>query len=598
MEIEKPSFEIDLWGQYNRLHERLGKKIDYYKNLRKSMESIGISLTDLNKKLTSTKLIMDPTIPIELYKDSKTPNSSSTGLYTNFYGVPLTIKVIIEFITNSVDFHLQTLFYIINNLEKLINKMKQEKNEYEDFQRCLSPLSDSKKAMEKNMKEYHKKMWAAEQSVLDMNKIEYNQKAICDDITIIEPKDIIEAKAVKLVIDAIKPFRIYENSVKKANKLREETIIKQKHLLFTYQDIEEEIGRININISNMFFSNLKFQKEFIEEKKNEIENIKNNINTKKDVKQLIIDYKGGQKPEEIFPFVSFPSVIDFDKCVEDKDFYINISTIEFIQTIIKEEYPKYNRIIEEKKNEMRIVTYDIFYKYNSESEKNLLKYLESQETHKYFLILLNKLGIKKFQQSSQLINLLGVILNKILDRAEEEKNYENVKNCIILSQKFYYYENNENCYLLDKIRNHKWIITSDFWFDLIDKMISQEIDKFITYHPEITKDIILNNPVKMSDKIKFKLSELLFSQMLPYAKNMTEFKLPLKTIVEIIENFCQKYNYLNDKHKESIYGIISDNRDEIENLRKECNKNNINKVLNDNNVTPNNETNIGIETPK
>ena len=598
MEIEKPSFEIDLWGQYNRLHERLGKKIDYYKNLRKSMEPIGISLTDLNKKLTSIKLIMDPTIPIELYKDSKTPNSSSTGLYTNFYGVPLTIKVIIEFITNSVDFHLQTLFYIINNLEKLINKMKQEKNEYEDFQRCLSPLSDSKKAMEKNMKEYHKKMWAAEQSVLDMNKIEYNQKAICDDITIIEPKDIIEAKAVKLVIDAIKPFRIYENSVKKANKLREETIIKQKHLLFTYQDIEEEIGRININISNMFFSNLKFQKEFIEEKKNEIENIKNNINTKKDVKQLIIDYKGGQKPEEIFPFVSFPSVIDFDKCVEDKDFYINISTIEFIQTIIKEEYPKYNRIIEEKKNEMRIVTYDIFYKYNSESEKTLLKYLESQETHKYFLILLNKLGIKKFQQSSQLINLLGVLLNKILDRAEEEKNYENAKNCIILSQKFYYYENNENCYLLDKIRNHKWIITSDFWFDLIDKMISQEIDKFITYHPEITKDIILNNSVKMSDKIKFKLSELLFSQMLPYAKNMTEFKLPLKTIVEIIENFCQKYNYLNDKYKESIYGIISDNRDEIENLRKECNKNNINKVLNDNNVTPNNETNIGIETPK
>jgi hypothetical protein len=151
--------------------------------------------------------------------------------------------------------------------------MKQEKNEYEDFQRCLSPLSDSKKAMEKNMKEYHKKMRAAEQTVLDMNKIEYKQKAIRDDTTIIESKDIIESKAVKLVSEAIKPFRIYENSVKKANKLREETIIKQKHLLFTYQDIEEEIGRININISNMFFSNLKFQKEFIEEKINEIEHI-------------------------------------------------------------------------------------------------------------------------------------------------------------------------------------------------------------------------------------------------------------------------------------------------------------------------------------
>ena len=592
MEIEKPSFEKDLWGQCNKLHERLGKKIDYYKNLRKSLEPIHSSLTDLNKKLNSTKISMDPTIPIELYNDSKTPHSSSVELDIKFYGVPLTMKTIIEFITNSVDFNLQTLFNVVNNLEKLINKMKQEKNEYEELQKCLSSLSDNKKIMEKNMKEYHKKMWAAEQAVLDMNKIQYNQMAITDDTTIIQSKEMIETKAEQLVSEAVKPFKIYEESVKKTNKIREESIIKQKHLLFTYQDIEEETGRINITISNIFFSNLKFQNEFIEEKKNETENIKNNINIKKDIKQLRIDYTGYEKPEEIIPFVNFPSVIDFNKCDEDKDFNINTSTIEYIQNIVKEEFPNYDRGREEKKNEMRIVTYAIFNKYSSESEKDLLEYIEDVETHNYFLILLSKLRTNnRFEQSNKLIDLLGVILNKILNAAEEYKNYENAKNCIILSQTFYCEKNNEKCYLIEKIRKHKWLLSSDFWFNFIDKMISKELDKFLASHPETTKNEILNNSGEVSEKLKLKISELLFSQMLPYVNNMTEFKLPLKTIVEIAETFYQKYNYLSDEHKESIYGMISDNRDEITKLRKEYKKNNINKLLNNNKVNNNKSNN-------
>ena len=42
MEIEKPSFETHLWGQCNKLHERLTKKIDYYKSLCKAFKPIAI----------------------------------------------------------------------------------------------------------------------------------------------------------------------------------------------------------------------------------------------------------------------------------------------------------------------------------------------------------------------------------------------------------------------------------------------------------------------------------------------------------------------------------------------------------------------------
>ena len=267
MEIEKPSFEKDLWGQCSKLHERLNKKIEYYKNLRKIFEPIHKLFTELNKKLSSMKLNMDPTISVDLYSDSKTMRSTSMDLGTKWYGVPLTMKIIKEFISITVDLNMQTLFNIVNNLERLTTRMKQEKNEYEEFQNCVNSLAENRKVMEKNMKEYHKKMWAAEQSVLNMNKIQFQQMAITDDTTIIESKDLIEEKATQLVNDAIKPFRIYEESVKKANKIREQSIVKQKHLLFTYQDIEEEIGRINTTISNIFFFKFKNSKRFYRRKK-------------------------------------------------------------------------------------------------------------------------------------------------------------------------------------------------------------------------------------------------------------------------------------------------------------------------------------------
>ena len=80
-----------------------------------------------------------------------------------------------------------------------------------------------------------------------------------DATIIVASKDILEQKAIQLTSDAVKPFEIYKESVEKANALREDFVNKQKHLLFTYQNIEEEIGKVNTNISNIFFENLKFQ---------------------------------------------------------------------------------------------------------------------------------------------------------------------------------------------------------------------------------------------------------------------------------------------------------------------------------------------------
>jgi hypothetical protein len=119
-------------------------------------------------------------------------------------------------------------------------------------------------------------------------------------------------------------------------------------------------------------------------------------------------------------------------------------------------------------------------------------------------------------------------------------------------------------------------------------MIDKEIDKFVKMREDIKKDDIIYNQDNLNEKIKTKVSELLFSQLLPYVNNMNEFKVPLKNIVQITETFSQKYKLLTEAQKESIFGLISDNK-EIEKIRKECEKNNTLLIkINDNKKTPSN----------
>ena len=117
MEIENPSFEKDLWGQCNKLHERLGKKIDYYKNLLKTFEPILISFGELNKKINSIKFTIDPTIPAEIYTYSKVNGDNSIKTESKCFSFSLTIKIIKESIKNVVDFNYQILFHIKTKLE-------------------------------------------------------------------------------------------------------------------------------------------------------------------------------------------------------------------------------------------------------------------------------------------------------------------------------------------------------------------------------------------------------------------------------------------------------------------------------------------------
>ena len=570
MENDKPSFERDLWGQTGKLHERLLIKIDYYKTLYNAFEAIHKSLNELNKKLNSTKLTMDPTIPVSLFSNTESIETDEVI----WYGVPLTLKKVFDYIKVNCDYNTQTLFNIVSNLKILIKKMKTEKSDYDDFQKSVNSLNSCKNTMEKNMKAYHQKMLAAENSVLDYNKLLVKNLSINDSPDIIQSKALLETKAKQLMDDSVKPFNTYKNSVNKANEMRIDSINKQKNLLYVYQELEEEIGKFNINTLKLFYQNQTIQKGFLDIEYLELRKVVDIDNTFKDIKQLIIEYTGHDKPEEEIPFSYFPTTIDFDRCESSESYQILNKSIIYIRNVIPDEFPKFNQELEDKKNEMREVTYKLFEKYTKEGEKELLKLIEDNRTFYFFLILLSKLRTNnRFEQDTQLIDLLGIILNKIINYSEHKLDYESARNCIILSQTFYSEKNGQKYYLLEKIRKHKWLTSLEFWYNFIDKMIDKEIDKFVKMREDIKKNDIIYNQDELNEKLKNKISELLFSQLLPYVNNMNEFKIPLKNIVQITETFSQKYKLLTEAQKESIFGLIADNK-EIEKIRKECQKNN------------------------
>ena len=569
MKNEKLSFERDLWGQCNKLHQRISKKKSYLSNLSKSLEPIYDIIKDLQKKLESIKILPDPTISKFLYTQTQTEETENSE-EPLLYGIPLTINKYIISFRNLVDYYNQAFFHITNGLEDLIKKINLEKDEYNNFVKCMKLLGENKAINEKNMKFYQQKMIAAESSVLDLKRVEVIQLSINNDTANLENKKLMEEKAMQLTKDSLKPFNTYLESLKKTNEIREESIEKQKNLLYKYQNIEEEVGKTNTSIANILLQIEKINKGATEKNICDFQNIIHNIKINKDIRQLILDFKGNEKPEEEILFNYFPSTINFSNCDDNKSFEIYQKSIEFIKDIVEQEYPNYDRQLELDKNDLRELLYKLFNKFEKDKSVKIKEYVMNEKVHHYFLILLSKLRTNnRYEQSKILIDFLGELLNIILDVSEKNKIYNNAKNCIILSQTFYYENNGEKIYLIEKIRNHKWLKSHDFWLNFGDLSIQPELEKLVEKSPGITKEDILNhNNEKITSNLKKKISDVIFAQILPFVNNIKEFGIDLKVIIEITENFLHKYDYLNEEEKDNVFNLISDNQDEINQIRE------------------------------
>ena len=176
----------------------------------------------------------------------------------------------------------------------------------------------------------------------------------------------------------------------------------------------------------------------------------------------------------------------------------------------------------------------------------------------------------RFKRGKPLIELFGKAFNILLDTAEKHKLYENAKNCIILSQTYYYVdENNKKVYLFELIKKNKWLTTSHFWRGFIHYMIKTEFARFEKTYPETNFNVEQN--INITKKIKNKLNEVVFSQLLPFISNMNDFCIDKRIIIKITDEFVKKYNFISPANLESLYAMISSDKNEIEKFRNEYN---------------------------
>ena len=152
---------------------------------------------------------------------------------------------------------------------------------------------------------------------------------------------------------------------------------------------------------------------------------------------------------------------------------------------------------------------------------------------------------------------------------KKKKNYETAKNCIILSQTFFYNDESKNkkVYILEYIKKHPWLQSLGFWKDFILIMILKEFQKFEDMNIDAKINIVKKKNI--TDKIKPKIGEVLFSQIIPYVGNMIEFHVDKKNIVKIIDDINEQFNYLGDKNLESIYNLVFNSKEELQKVKEE-----------------------------
>ena len=558
---EGTPFEQSLWNKYEPLHKRYKRKYEYFDNCIDIFSRILSSLKDYQKVINN--LISKNYI---LFPEQDFTQSNAI----NF------LKKILEFEFSQIGLNIELLKKtMIDQFRKQKEESRiQEKEAHAQFLKILSKYNDSKVTMEKQKNKYHNSAKLAEQSLRTSKTMKIRNVNNSPEVQLTIQK--LEDKAKELLVEAKKNLDKYSISVKDANKNREESIEKQTNILKLYKELETKDGQLVNNIMNDYYKRLREENEAKKTLLDEMEEIIKAVDIKKDKEGIVTKFKSEEKPDDLINLVQYEPPIDFEKASNPEEYKINHEIIVAMKTIIPDIMPNFDIEKENRKQEMRELSKKIFainVPFTDDEKKKLMEYLEQKWSQRYFLIYLSRQRTNgRFARSQKLVNDLAEILTLILQTSEKEKDYEAARNCMILSQTYYYEEkdkegNIKKKYLLEFILSFKWLRTPEFWRGIIEKMISLETKKYMDCNPNEPNLYDENN-----EKSKERLSNFCFSQLLPYSNNMREFFMDDRIIVRIIDEFTAKY-HVQKEIADSIYTVVSSNPEEIEKLRQEYNNN-------------------------
>ena len=542
------NFDKYLWNKYVPLHERLMKKISYLSKVLNNFNDIYHVKKDYYKTLK-------PVINTEI------PPCKEESNFPNFINIVKTTN------DKYIEFEEAMYIEIISNIKDLIEKMKNEKGFYEDYIKYLALYKDEKKKMEKNKNIYHSSAGIAEKSTIYLKDLVIKKKLNNDNI-INQQIEISENESKNRLTIMSKDCEAYVKSLDYVNNMRIKLNNKQSKLLKLYEELEKQDKNLYSKVMEIIRKYQRKILDFTGEKISYTEGIIKSINIERDIRELVESLRSREKPEEKIPYIHYPTEIDFDKCNDSKDYKVVNEVVKTIKKYSNNVFTDYDEALEEKKNKMRDLInkfFDMNRTTDLEDRKNIIEYLKDERTHGLFLIVLSKLRTNnRFCREKSLIDLLSEILMMILDVAEKKKDYVSAKNCIILSQTFYYNDESKpdkKAYILENIKKHTWLKSISFWKDFILLMILKEFKKLEEMNTN--DNIIIAKNKNISESVKPKIGEVLFSQLLPYIGNMNEFNVDKKLIIKILDDINDRYPYMGQANMEAIYDLVCSSKEEL-----------------------------------
>ena len=524
MENKKTTKNINL--NYTFIQQRDLNKIKYFKDCKNFFE-------DLNKIIENN-------------------GNNFQHLYNTFNKNLIDNDEKIHIITDKIT---EVYLKIKRNFQKLIDKIISKLNSYltdldekqlkyksfDEINKIFQPkkikLSEIKNIYHKNGKE------------LEAFSIDYFEKndAPSKELDILAQKTKDSFNKYIYEITDIEKYRIDYNE--KQKQLKEK--YHQMEKIFIFDFIKEEYNnnlQDNLKIITQTIMNLSTKTKFNPRKKLEF-----NI-------ESIEEFKSIEKEK----IEHFSSNISLDDCINDKEFLIYDKAINYIKQNINDEnlYPNYANQKENYNSPKRKTIISVFNIPNNkeitEEEKNeLLNIINDSNYQSMFIIIMSRFRSNS-ERPKKWIDIIGECLNIILERSKEYNDYDMIKNCIILSQTYFYIENNNRIYLFSKINKKDYFNNTNFWKNYIYLMIIKQLKSY-----QITKKLfaselgIFLSGEGVTNELKIKFGDLLFTQLLTHMNNMIDFKVEKDNIVNVINYFNDKYKYLSENDYNTIISMIS-----------------------------------------
>jgi hypothetical protein len=305
-----------------------------------------------------------------------------------------------------------------------------------------------------------------------------------------------------------------------------------------------------------FYSNDKYKKELVPKKyKLKIlqsnENYNNNIinsNNKNNIEEKLIEIEDGYGKESFFKgehcVLTIKTLKNNFELIDLKD--LNIEK--------EEEKRKTNELILKLVSNMKQEKdYKQPENFNMETEEiELIEILLNDHHNKVvFLHIMNQFRTTgNLLMQKKTFDIFSKLFYSILDKYEQDKDIFAIKNIIVLSQTYFYKdENNKKEYLQVSIIKHPLFKDLNFWEALFNFEMNKEIIKMsdIDMKRVMEKEVNINE----LDSDNTKYSKLAFGQIMTLAQNMKDFGFESEEVYKFIEPKIK--NYLLEK--ESILTI-------------------------------------------